>query len=162
MGLPTLWIRPARLVAIAVLAFPVVLLATASSSHAAQTPTARTATRAWAAAHQHRKHVGGARQRSRRAGKGNGQGASSGLGQLTGMLARDHLTEESAINVNLDTETVRLPLYPGIAKDANGQRSRSGTRCWTPPTAGSRMTWASTTRPSSPTSPTAAPIVCRP
>ncbi len=37
------------------------------------------------------------------------------LGQLTGLLPRDHLTEESALQVNLSNETVRLPLYPGTA-----------------------------------------------
>src|SRR5258708_651637 len=38
-----------------------------------------------------------------------------GLGQLSGLLPRDHLTEESAIQVDLSTETVRLPLYKGEA-----------------------------------------------
>src|SRR6266699_6269278 len=38
-----------------------------------------------------------------------------GLGQLSGLLPRDHLTEESAIQVDLSHETVRLPLYPGTA-----------------------------------------------
>jgi hypothetical protein len=42
-------------------------------------------------------------------------GSATGLGQLTGLLPADHLTEESAIQVNLSNETVRLPLYPGIA-----------------------------------------------
>jgi len=106
-----------RILALALLASGVGLLGIASSVQARRS-SARAATRAWAAANHHRKHVGGAHQRSRRAGKGNGQGASSGLGQLTGMLARDHLTEESAINVDLDKETVRLPIYPGVA---NGQ-----------------------------------------
>ena len=41
--------------------------------------------------------------------------AATGLGQLSGLLPRDHLTQESAIQVNLSNETVRLPLYPGIA-----------------------------------------------
>src|SRR5256712_1278953 len=41
-----------------------------------------------------------------------------GLGQLSGLLPRDHLTEESAIQVDLSHETVRLPLYPG---EAHGQ-----------------------------------------
>src|SRR6516165_12542976 len=41
--------------------------------------------------------------------------AANGLGQLTGLLPRDQLTLESAIQVNLSNETVRLPLYPGIA-----------------------------------------------
>src|SRR5258707_3915470 len=40
-----------------------------------------------------------------------------GLGQLSGLLPRDHLTEESALQVDLSAETVRLPLYKG---DANG------------------------------------------
>ena len=44
---------------------------------------------------------------------------ATGLGQLTGLLPRDKLTLESAINVNLSKETVRLPLYPGTA---NGKR----------------------------------------
>src|SRR5438128_5934541 len=38
-----------------------------------------------------------------------------GLGQLSGLLPRDHLTTESAIQVDLDKETVRLPLYKGVA-----------------------------------------------
>jgi hypothetical protein len=46
-------------------------------------------------------------------------GAASGLGQLTGLLPRDHLTVESALQVDLSKQTVRLPLYPG---KANGQR----------------------------------------
>ena len=37
------------------------------------------------------------------------------LGQLTGLLPRNHLTEESALRVDLSKETVRLPLYPGTA-----------------------------------------------
>src|SRR5215831_12901488 len=39
----------------------------------------------------------------------------SGLGPTSGLLPRDHLTLESAIQVNLSKETVRLPLYPGTA-----------------------------------------------
>jgi len=42
-------------------------------------------------------------------------GAAKGLGQLTGLLPRDHLTTESAIQVDLSKETVRLPLYKGVA-----------------------------------------------
>src|SRR3989454_2651137 len=38
-----------------------------------------------------------------------------GLGQLSGLLPRDHLTEESAIQVDLSAETVRMPLYKGVA-----------------------------------------------
>ena len=87
--------RPfSRLLVLAVLAVVGTLLAMPASSHAAK--------------HHHRKHL-----RSRQAS------AAAGLGQLTGLLPRDHLTEESAINVNLDKETVRLPLYPGRA---NGQK----------------------------------------
>ena len=44
---------------------------------------------------------------------------AGGLGQLTGLLPRNHLTEESALQVDLSHETVRLPLYPGTA---NGQK----------------------------------------
>jgi hypothetical protein len=40
-------------------------------------------------------------------------GAATGLGQLSGLLPRDHLTEESALQVDLSNETVRMPLYPG-------------------------------------------------
>src|SRR6266852_2098956 len=43
---------------------------------------------------------------------------ASGLRRWTGLLPRDHLTEESAIQVDLSKETVRLPLYKG---EANGQ-----------------------------------------
>jgi hypothetical protein len=42
-------------------------------------------------------------------------GAAHGLGQLSGLLPSDHLTLESAIQVNLTNETVRLPIYPGTA-----------------------------------------------
>src|SRR5437879_9592521 len=52
------------------------------------------------------------------AGSKDGSKSASGLGQLTGLLPRDHLTEESAIQVDLSKETVRLPLYKG---EANGQ-----------------------------------------
>ena len=41
--------------------------------------------------------------------------AASGLGQLSGLLPRNKLTEESALQVDLSKETVRLPLYPGTA-----------------------------------------------
>src|SRR5438105_9168122 len=40
---------------------------------------------------------------------------AGGLGQLSGLLPRDHLTEESAIQVDLSSETVRMPLYKGEA-----------------------------------------------
>lgn len=42
-------------------------------------------------------------------------GAATGLGQLNGVLPRDHLTLESAIEINLSKEYARLPLYPGVA-----------------------------------------------
>jgi hypothetical protein len=45
--------------------------------------------------------------------------AGGGLGPVSGLLPRDHLTEESALQVNLSNESVRLPLYPG---DVHGQR----------------------------------------
>src|SRR6266849_7712199 len=45
--------------------------------------------------------------------------AASGLGQLSGLLPRNKLTLESAIQVNLSNETVRLPLYPGDAPVPN-------------------------------------------
>jgi hypothetical protein len=46
-------------------------------------------------------------------------GAAGGLGQLSGLLPRNKLTLESALHVNLNNETVRLPLYPG---EAGGKR----------------------------------------
>src|SRR5260221_444136 len=46
-------------------------------------------------------------------------GAAGGLGQLSGLLPRNKLTLESAIQVNLSNEPVRLPLYPG---EAGGKR----------------------------------------
>jgi hypothetical protein len=46
-------------------------------------------------------------------------GAAGGPGQLSGLLPRNKLTLESAIQVNLSNETVRLPLYPG---EAGGKR----------------------------------------
>ncbi|HEV2924483.1 MAG TPA: hypothetical protein VGW98_10645 [Solirubrobacteraceae bacterium] len=57
----------------------------------------------------------GARNNAKKAGNEKPPGATNGLGQLTGLLPRNHLTEESAIQVNLSNETVRLPLYPGTA-----------------------------------------------
>jgi hypothetical protein len=49
------------------------------------------------------------------AGSKDTPGAAKGLGQLTGLLPRDHLTTESAIQVDLSKETVHLPLYKGVA-----------------------------------------------
>jgi hypothetical protein len=50
----------------------------------------------------------------------NGQtaAATATLGQTSGLLPRENLTLDSAIQVDLDKETVRLPLYKGTA---NGQ-----------------------------------------
>jgi len=42
-------------------------------------------------------------------------GSAQGLGQTNGLLPRSHLTEDSALQVDLSRETVRLPLYPGKA-----------------------------------------------
>src|SRR5258708_2360524 len=44
-----------------------------------------------------------------------GPGAASGLGQLSGLLPRENLVLESALQVDLTHETVRLPLYKGTA-----------------------------------------------
>ncbi len=45
-------------------------------------------------------------------------GETHGLGQLSGLLPRSNLVLESALQVDLSKETVRLPLYKGTA---NGQ-----------------------------------------
>src|SRR5256712_795593 len=44
-----------------------------------------------------------------------GPGAASGLGQSSGLLPRENLVLESALQVDLTHETVRLPLYKGTA-----------------------------------------------
>src|SRR6266511_3291439 len=49
------------------------------------------------------------------AGSKDAPASAKGLGQLTGLLPRDHLTVESAIQVDLSKESVRLPLYKGRA-----------------------------------------------
>src|SRR5215475_12438404 len=49
------------------------------------------------------------------AGSNAAAAKTGGLGPTTGLRPRDHLTLESAIQVNLSKETVRLPLYPGTA-----------------------------------------------
>src|ERR1700750_1039817 len=46
------------------------------------------------------------------------KGRATDLGQDQGLLPRDHLTVESALQVDLSKESVRLPLYRGTA---NGQ-----------------------------------------
>jgi hypothetical protein len=65
-----------------------------------------------AATKHHRTHKHHRRHHGRESG---GPGMATGLGQLSGLLPRDKLTTESAIQVNLSNETVRLPLYPGDA-----------------------------------------------
>jgi hypothetical protein len=52
------------------------------------------------------------------AGTNKASAPTKGLGPLSGVLPRDHLTEESAIQVDLSKESLRLPLYKG---KANGQ-----------------------------------------
>ena len=47
-----------------------------------------------------------------------GQDGTTSLGQTSGLLPRENLVLDSAIQVDLDKETVRLPLYKGTA---NGQ-----------------------------------------
>jgi hypothetical protein len=47
------------------------------------------------------------------AGSKDAPKSADGLGQLTGLLPRDQLTVESAIQVDLSKESVRLPLYKG-------------------------------------------------
>jgi hypothetical protein len=49
------------------------------------------------------------------AGAKDGTASAKGLGPISGLLPRDHLTEESAIQVDLSKESVRLPLYQGVA-----------------------------------------------
>jgi hypothetical protein len=49
------------------------------------------------------------------AGSKDGSPSATGLGPISGLLPRDHLTEESAIQVDLSKESARLPLYQGIA-----------------------------------------------
>jgi hypothetical protein len=57
-----------------------------------------------------------------------GPARAGGLGETTGLLPRDHLRLESAIQVDLSKETVRLPLHRG------GRTARpSGTCSWMPP-----------------------------
>jgi hypothetical protein len=50
------------------------------------------------------------------AGNPNGGGGSAtGLGQLSGFLPSSNFTLGSAIDINLSTETARLPIYQGVA-----------------------------------------------
>ena len=56
---------------------------------------------------------GGAAAASATSGKHSGD--AGGLGQTRGLLPREKFTLESAIQVDLSAETVRLPLYKGVA-----------------------------------------------
>jgi hypothetical protein len=47
--------------------------------------------------------------------RGTWPASAGSLGQTSGLLPRDHLTLENAIQVDLSNETVRLPIYKGIA-----------------------------------------------
>jgi hypothetical protein len=49
--------------------------------------------------------------------QGRNTGSATGLGQLSGILATDHQVLESAIQIDLTHETIRLPLYPGKGPD---------------------------------------------
>ena len=60
---------------------------------------------------------GATRHHSSRTHAAGNSGSANGLGPLSGLLPRDHLTLESAIQVNLSNETARLPLYKGVAPD---------------------------------------------
>jgi hypothetical protein len=56
------------------------------------------------------------------AGSKDGSESAKGLGPISGLLPRDHLTEESAIQVDLSKETVRLPVYRGVAYKGTPQQ----------------------------------------
>jgi hypothetical protein len=56
------------------------------------------------------------------AGSKGPSASAKGLGPTSGLLPRDHLTEESAIQVDLSKETVRLPLYRGVAYKGTPQQ----------------------------------------
>ena len=67
---------------------------------------------------RNRRRRGRDRRAQALAGSKDAPASAKGLGPLTGLLPRDHLTEESAIQVDLSKESVRLPLYKG---KANGE-----------------------------------------
>ncbi|HEX3511906.1 MAG TPA: hypothetical protein VHT27_12495 [Solirubrobacteraceae bacterium] len=75
--------------------------------------------------HDHARHHGvrHSRRHAKRADhgekEGHPEGAATGLGQLSGVLPRNKLTEESALEINLSKEYARLPIYPGDAPDPN-------------------------------------------
>ena len=59
--------------------------------------------------------IGGGAASAAPAARAQTPAEAGGLGQSTGLLPRNKLTEESALQVDLSKETVRLPLYPGTA-----------------------------------------------
>ncbi len=106
MASPTLRRTGNYLPALVAALFAGLLLISGASASAAQ------------AHHKRVRHSGerpSVRHKAKRAGDEKTHGAAEGLGQLTGLLPHNHLTEESALQVNLSNETVRLPLYPGTA-----------------------------------------------
>jgi hypothetical protein len=106
----------AALPALATSALATVALSVLGAVPAAAAPTHRkhhAPTRKHHAAAHRKRHVRRGARRSDR----HGEGSATGLGQLSGLLPRDHLTEESAIQINLSNETARLPLYKGVAPD---------------------------------------------
>jgi hypothetical protein len=109
------------LVAAAVLALATAVPASAASAAHRSAPKHSRAGSRPSAATQHR--------RGHRSHKTGEEGASSaeGLGQLTGLLPSNHLTTESAIQVNLSNESVRLPIYKGRAPVPNGSPGQTET-----------------------------------
>ena len=93
-----------------------------------------------AATHSRTHHHGVRHRRSSDAGH---TGSATGLGQLNGLLPASHLTEESAIQMNLSNETVRLPIYPGTRRIRNirARPKRCGISCSTPPIRDWLTTW---------------------
>jgi hypothetical protein len=78
-----------------------------------------------AAAPTHHRHHG--RLHAHAADPHHGLGSATGLGQLSGVLSRDKLTEESTIEINLSKEYARLPIYPG---DAPNTKTGKIERVW--------------------------------
>jgi hypothetical protein len=68
--------------------------------------------------------VGGGAASAAPAARAQTPAEADGLGQLTGLLPSNKLTTESAIQVNLSNETVRLPLYPGIVHKGTPQEEK--------------------------------------
>ncbi len=72
--------------------------------------------------HRHRTHHNHRGARHVRPHDTGNTGSATGLGQPSGLLPREKLTVESALQVDFDNESVRLPLYPGKAPN--------GTKVW--------------------------------